>query len=105
MCSASAIRKQLVTCALSAALGLGLVAAQSACAQSPVSSKEAIDIATDAYIYGYSLITTEVTRVQMTNVPGATELKAPMNSFFNVKRYPRGTTEGSPRRTPTRCTP
>jgi hypothetical protein len=59
-----------------------------------VSSKEAIDIATDAYIYGYSLITTEVTRVQMTNVPGATELKAPMNSFFNVKRYPPGDYRG-----------
>lgn len=45
-------------------------------------------IAMDAYVYGYSLITTEVTRVQMTNVPKVEELKAPMGQFFNVKRYP-----------------
>ena len=30
----------------------------------PLSPAEAIKIANDAYIYGYSLITTEVTRVQ-----------------------------------------
>jgi hypothetical protein len=34
------------------------------------------------------LITTEVTRVQMTNLSAPAEMKAPMNSFFNVKRYP-----------------
>ena len=33
--------------------------------------KEAVEIATDAYVYGYSLITTEVTRVQMSNVAKA----------------------------------
>lgn len=53
-----------------------------------LSPAEARQIAEDAYVYGYSLITTEVTRVQMTNVPAAAEMKAPMNSFFNVKRYP-----------------
>ena len=32
----------------------------------PTAGEErAVDIATDAYIYGYSLVTTEVTRVQM----------------------------------------
>ena len=30
-----------------------------------VSATEATSIATDAYVYGYSLITTEITRVQM----------------------------------------
>lgn len=48
----------------------------------------ALSIATDAYIYGYSLITTEVTRVQMTNVSETDGLKAPMGQFINVKRYP-----------------
>ncbi len=50
---------------------------------------EAKSIAMDAYVYGYSLITTEVTRVQMTNVdkPGD-GLHAPMGQFSNVKRYP-----------------
>jgi hypothetical protein len=45
-------------------------------------------IALDAYIYGYSLITTEVTRVQMTNVPAIEGLRFPMGVFMNVKRYP-----------------
>lgn len=42
----------------------------------------------DAYIYGYSLITTEVTRVQMSNVPELRGLQAPMGQFINVPRYP-----------------
>src|SRR5262245_42527521 len=50
--------------------------------------KEAVDIATDAYVYGYSLVTTDVTRIQMSNVPTVEELKAPPNQFANVKRYP-----------------
>lgn len=50
--------------------------------------EEAKKIAIDAYIYGYSLITTEVTRVQMSNVPKVEELRGPMNTFVNVKRYP-----------------
>jgi hypothetical protein len=55
---------------------------------SSISKEEALAIATDAYIYGYSLITTEVTRVQMTNVDKVEELRAPMGQFVNVKRYP-----------------
>ena len=57
-------------------------------AQAPTPT-EAQQIAEDAYIYGYSLVTTEVTRVQMSNVPklqGA--LQAPLNQFANVPRYP-----------------
>lgn len=53
-----------------------------------VSQEEAVAIATDAYVYGYSLVTTDVTRVQMTNVAGVEALKAPVNQFVNVKRYP-----------------
>jgi len=53
-----------------------------------LTADEAKKIATETYIYGYSLITTEVTRVQMTNVPKVEALKAPLGQFFNVKRYP-----------------
>ena len=53
-----------------------------------VSVDEAKQIAVDAYIYGYSLITTNVTCVQMTNVPAVEELRGPVNNFINVKRYP-----------------
>lgn len=49
---------------------------------------EALQIAKDAYIYGYSLLTTEVTRVQTTNVDKVEGLRAPMGQFINVKRYP-----------------
>src|SRR3954451_14234098 len=45
-------------------------------------------IALNAYIYGYSLMTTEVTRVQMSNVPALDGLHGPMGQFINVKRYP-----------------
>src|SRR5262245_43131999 len=56
---------------------------------------EAQQIAEDAYVYGYSLITTEVTRVQMTNVPKAEpSLKAPMGVFSNVPKYPPGDYRG-----------
>jgi hypothetical protein len=56
--------------------------------QDKLTTKEAVEIATDAYVYGYSLITTEVTRVQMSNVPKAEGFTGPMNRFVNVKRYP-----------------
>ncbi|MGO4999542.1 DUF1254 domain-containing protein [Oceanisphaera sp. W20_SRM_FM3] len=57
--------------------------------QAAVTPAEARAIATEAYIYGYSLMTTEITRVQMTNVPKPTEdLKAPTGMFSNVPRYP-----------------
>lgn len=49
---------------------------------------EARSIAIDAYVYGYSLITSEVTRVQMSNVATATGLRAPTGEFAHVKRYP-----------------
>src|SRR5262245_54595167 len=50
--------------------------------------KEAVEIATEAYVYGYSLITTDVTRVQMTNVDKVGALTGPVNQFVNVPRYP-----------------
>src|SRR5262249_511681 len=53
-----------------------------------LSLAEAKQIAEDAYIYGYSLITTEVTRVHQSNVPKVEGLTAPMGQFVNVPRYP-----------------
>jgi hypothetical protein len=54
----------------------------------PAGASDAAQIAMDAYLYGYSLITTEVTRVQMSNVPAIEGLHAPMGRFINVRRYP-----------------
>jgi len=57
-------------------------------AQDSVSQQQAVEIATDAYVYGYSLATTDVTRIQMSNIPAVEELRAPLNQFANVRRYP-----------------
>lgn len=70
------------------------VPAATADAKGSLSESEARAIATDAYIYGYSLITTEITRVQMSNVDKADSTHAPPNSFANVPRYPPGNYRG-----------
>jgi hypothetical protein len=61
-----------------------------ASASAQISAQEARQIALDAYVYGYSLITTDVTRLQMSNVDklDMERLRAPMNQFVNVPRYP-----------------
>ena len=71
-----------VCCGLAAVLPSGPAAAQA------VNVEEAVAIATDAYVYGYSLVTTDVTRIQMSNVATVEGMRAPANQFFNVKRYP-----------------
>ncbi|BAN47948.1 DUF1254 domain-containing protein [Metapseudomonas resinovorans] len=71
------------TVVLAAAISLGLTSQVSAADQD-----ELLQIAKDAYVYGYSLITTEVTRVQMTNVDKVSGLHGPMGQFINVPRYP-----------------
>ena len=62
--------------------------AQTAAGVAPLTVQEAVEIATNAYVYGYSLITSEVTRVQSSNVPKVDEYRAPMGRFVNFKRYP-----------------
>ena len=54
----------------------------------PTPRSEAEQIALDAYVYGYSLITTEITRVQMSNVDKIEGMHAPTGLFSNIKRYP-----------------
>ena len=54
----------------------------------PPLRSEAEQIALDAYVYGYSLVTTEVTRVQMSNVDKIEGMHAPTGQFANIKRYP-----------------
>lgn len=76
------------TVTLAGLTGLAGTATGSARAQA-LSPDEARQIAEDAYVYGYSLITTEVTRVQMSNVAKPQGgLQAPLNQFANVPRYP-----------------
>ena len=87
----NALNRSIVILAIAGALTL-LVGASSFAQNGPAAGAltpdEATRIATDAYVYGYSLITTEVTRAQMTNVAKVEGLHAPMGEFINVKRYP-----------------
>ena len=75
-------------------VGSGLIACSNQGAKPAASSEtgtqEAINTAVDAYVYGYPLITTDVTRVQSSNISEAdpSKLKAPLGQFANAKRYP-----------------
>ena len=82
----SLIRKTLA-CSSAAAAFFAIPRSASAQSLSPTAARQ---IAEDAYIYGYSLITTEVTRVQAANVSKAdpAKLSAPMNQFANAPKYP-----------------
>lgn len=60
-----------------------------AAADEPVGEKEARDVAVDAYIYFYPLVTMDVTRRQSTNVEaGGTPGHGPMNSFVHLRAFP-----------------
>ncbi len=50
--------------------------------------KEALELATDAYIYGYPLVTMEYTRRVMTNVAEPKDNHAPMGQFYLSRTYP-----------------
>src|SRR5271163_4947146 len=55
-----------------------------------LSPQEAETIAIDAYIYGYSLITSDVTEKAFTNTigPNPETFQAPLNQFVNIPKYP-----------------
>jgi hypothetical protein len=53
-----------------------------------VGTREAVAIGTDAYIYGYPLVTMEMTRRVMTNVSSPSGKNAPMGQFANLRDYP-----------------
>ena len=50
--------------------------------------KQAIGNAVDAYVYGYPLVTMDMTRRQMTNVAKPDEGHAPMGQFARMRAYP-----------------
>ena len=54
----------------------------------PVTAKEASETGVEAYIYGYPLVTMEITRRVMTNTEKPKDNHAPMGQFFNAAEYP-----------------
>lgn len=53
-----------------------------------LAESEAVAIGTEAYIYGYPLVTMEMTRRVLTNVAAPEGTKAPMGQFSNAREYP-----------------
>jgi hypothetical protein len=53
-----------------------------------IDEKEAESIGTEVYIYGYPLVTSEITRRVMTNTVKPEGQRAPMNQFINFKTFP-----------------
>src|SRR5512136_3490300 len=60
----------------------------SVCPAAAVTPDEAMAIGVDAYIYGYPLVTMEMTRRVMTNVPQPEGTRAPMGQFVRLREYP-----------------
>src|SRR5262245_66317950 len=60
-------------------------------AQERVNEKEAMDIGIEAYIYGYPLVTMEMTRRVMSNVAAPEGTRAPMGQFVKMRSYPDAT--------------
>ena len=65
-----------------------LTAAPVAADKGKLTAAEALQIGTDAYVYGYPLVTMEMTRRVMTNAEEPKDNHAPMGQFFNARTYP-----------------
>ena len=50
--------------------------------------RAALDIATEAYIFGYPLVTMDMTQKAMTNVREPEGMRAPMGQFARTRNYP-----------------
>jgi len=76
--------------ALAALIGCAavVIGRTNATAQNNPSADEAAQIASDAYIYGYPLVTVEMTRRVLTNAAAPVGLHAPMGQFANAREYP-----------------
>ena len=54
----------------------------------PLSEQEAAEIGVETYLYGYPLITMEMTRRVMTNTVAPEDRHAPMGQFYHSRTYP-----------------
>jgi len=75
--------------AVAAALCLAAPAAPTIVHAQYLSAEEAQAIVVDAYVYFYPLITMDLTRKQLINMPaGGSGIGGPMNSFTNIPAFP-----------------
>jgi hypothetical protein len=73
-----------------AALGFGFVVLTGVPtpAQAQVDENQAAEIGVEAYVYGYPLVTMEITRRVMTNTAEPKGTHAPMGQFVRMRAYP-----------------
>jgi hypothetical protein len=62
--------------------------AAAAAAKDTAKEAETFALATEAYVYGYPLVTMEMTRRVMTNVEKPEGTRAPMGQFVRMREYP-----------------
>ena len=86
----SRFRPSAHACAAIALVTALLLEPVSPAAAQPValSSADAQHVGTDVYIYGYPLVTMELTRRSFVNVAHASTTSAPMGQFANLAAYP-----------------
>src|SRR5580700_2105821 len=56
-----------------------------------IGQDEALTLGSEAYVYGYPLVTMEITRRIMTNVKAPDGAHAPMGQFAHMRHYPDAT--------------
>ena len=58
------------------------------CVGSVAFAEDVLEIATEAYIYGYPLVTMDMNRRALTNVAEAGPTRVPMGQFIKLRTYP-----------------
>jgi hypothetical protein len=81
-------RRLALTAGLGTALTASLPAALRAEFVGPIEGTEDFWLATDAYIYGYPLVTMEMTRRVITNVAEMQAMRGPMGQIIKARQYP-----------------
>jgi hypothetical protein len=85
------IARRMTLLGLFVGLTAALAAPERTSAQPTLTEQETHDIAVDAYVYFYPLISADITRRVSTNIEAGKEpMKGPMNTFLNAPSYPPG---------------
>jgi len=79
------VRSLIISC-LAAAIAFCVTSCRSNSGQPGV--EESVRIATEAYIYGYPLVTVDMTRKRFTNVAVPDDSHAPMGQLIKLRAYP-----------------
>ena len=81
-------RKVALGCLATSMVFLSVACADKKAAEKAPGLEEAVSTASEAYIYGYPLVTMDMTRKFMTNVPVADSTHAPVGQLLKLRTYP-----------------